>query len=415
MEPRPLHDAFWDPGPKLPTGLRLERLERLVARRRGPGGQQIFDLALLQWAGATVQLLLAYKTRVLARDVGPVLQSLGSTISERRIFAVERSMVATIPTLATDHATPSVVNACVAEGLALLDGNGTIVVRAPGVFVHVTGTGKARLDRSAPAFQGGFARVVRVLLDDPHSRRPVREISDRAGVPYAVGFEALVRLESLGLVSRSSPRSGFVVRDPPGLLRAWMDSRRKTAASIEPFYAQDLSPEALARASAALQQERVRSIWTLSSGLRSDEVHVSGLPHGIYLSGSSRPLEQALGLRRVTPHNFLVLRAEAAAETDNGGIFFRPRQFPHGPGVALPQLAIDCSSAGGRGPEQAEFLVGRYAKEVDPMRLSLESAPFDDQPLTAEDIKAIDQAKAETGPFMTIEEVRARLSARRRK
>ena len=38
-----------------------------------------------------------------------------------------------------------------------------------------------------------------------------------------------------------------------------------------------------------------------------------------------------------------------------------PRSLPHGQGVAVPQLAVDFAQAGGRGPEQAEFLLERYA------------------------------------------------------
>ena len=182
----------------------------------------------------------------------------------------------------------------------------------------------------------------------------------RAG--YATTFNALSRLEQEGFVVRESPRSGFVLRDPLRLLRAWIESGERTAVAVDSFYAPAVDGWALTAARIALTESGVKGIWSLASGLLPDEAHASGLPHGIYLSGSIAPLEKALRLRRVTPHNFLVLRAEAAAETDAGGIYAYPRDLPHGPGVGLPQLAADCAAAGGRGPEQARFLLQRYAE-----------------------------------------------------
>ncbi len=102
-------------------------------------------------------------------------------------------------------------------------------------------------------------------------------------------------------------------------------------------------------------------MFTLASALLPDEVNVSGLPHGIYLGGDAAPVAAALGLRRITPHNFLVLRAEPAAESDAGGIYLLPRALPHGQGIAIPQLVVDFAQAGGRGPEQAEYLLESYA------------------------------------------------------
>lgn len=46
----------------------------------------------------------------------------------------------------------------------------------------------------------------------------------------------------------------------------------------------------------------------------------------------------------------------------------------------------------------------------DPVRRSLESAPLDDEPLTPEDIEAIEEAKAEKGPFLSPAEVRKALN-----
>jgi hypothetical protein len=45
----------------------------------------------------------------------------------------------------------------------------------------------------------------------------------------------------------------------------------------------------------------------------------------------------------------------------------------------------------------------------DPVRRALDSAPVDDEPLTPEDLEAIEEAKAESGPFLSPAEVRKAL------
>jgi len=105
-------------------------------------------------------------------------------------------------------------------------------------------------------------------------------------------------------------------------------------------------------------------VFTLASALREDEQHVAAVPHGIYCSGDSRPLLSALRLKRTTPHNFLILRPRREADTDRGGIFYRPRELDHGVGVCLPQLIKDFRAIAGRGMEQADFLLQRYLEQL---------------------------------------------------
>jgi len=98
-------------------------------------------------------------------------------------------------------------------------------------------------------------------------------------------------------------------------------------------------------------------------------VFVAGLPHGVYVSGDVVPFEESLELKRTTPHNFLVLRADPAADTAAGGIYAFTRTLPHGYGVSLPQLAVDLAGVGGRGDEQSERLIEIFAKGLPPPEL----------------------------------------------
>jgi hypothetical protein len=79
-----------------------------------------------------------------------------------------------------------------------------------------------------------------------------------------------------------------------------------------------------------------------------DEVFVSGLPHGIYVSGDVSALEEKLELERSTPHNFFILRPEPAAETSASGVYGFTREVRPGTAVALPQLAADFATIVGR-------------------------------------------------------------------
>lgn len=48
-------------------------------------------------------------------------------------------------------------------------------------------------------------------------------------------------------------------------------------------------------------------------------------------------------------------------------------------------------------------------RRVDPVQRSLDRAPIDDEPLSEEDIRAIEEAEAETGPFLSLDEVKKAL------
>jgi len=210
-------------------------------------------------------------------------------------------------------------------------------------------------------FHGKAARVVRWLLSRPGEPFKLQQAADGAASSYAFAHGVVTRLERDGFLERPSPRAPFRLRDPAGLLRAWVESGERTAIRVEPYFAPNTRPEGLAAAGEACCRAGVRCRFTLASGLRPEEVFVSGLPHGAYVSGDPGALLSALGLRKVTPHNFLVLTPEAAAEADTGGLGCGGRTLPHGEAVGVPQLAVDFAGLGGRGREQADRLLEIYA------------------------------------------------------
>ncbi len=355
-------DRFWDAMPPLPPGLSIVHEESLVVPQTGRGGAAVYDLATLSFADQRVPLLVAARSPVLATDVPRLSQRMQSIANERRqrAFARQQAFVPQVPVLATEVAQPSVVAACQRAGMGVIDQQGTLVLQAGGAFLHVVGTAKVtRLFRTS-LFGGKASRIVRLLLSAPAVSRTARVLSTLSETSYVYTHGLLTRFEQLGFVSRKSPRAGYVVADAGGLLRAWLDAGERTPLTVDAWNAPSTTPEALAKADAARRQAGVAGIFTLASALRPDEVHVGGLPHGMYLAGDAAPVVAALGLRRKGPANFLLLRASPLVETSAGGLFHGSRSLPQGEGVALPQLIIDLAQAGGRGPEQAEFLFDRW-------------------------------------------------------
>jgi hypothetical protein len=365
-------DLFWAQPPPLPPGLRLTQLEAVVVPRRGRGGETVFDLARLQTPAASALLVIAFRSPATGKDALAARDQLRTVVDDlrRRSAATPTAGIPYLPVLATEVATPTVIDACVREGLGVIDRRGTIILHGGPVYVHVEGHASVERTSRIRVFSGKACRIVRVLLAQPGQRFKPAELAATARTSYAFVHGVLAKLERDGFLVRSSPRSGFRVSDATGLLKAWLSSGERTAVSITPYFAPDTRPAALAAAEAAARASGVKTVFTLASALLPGEAFVAGLPHGLYVSGDVAPIEDALKLERATtPHNFLVLRAEPAAEASEAGIYGYTRPLAHGAGVALPQLASDFATAGGRGREQADRLVELYSKSLPPPEL----------------------------------------------
>ena len=331
----------------------------------------MFDVARLQTPSATVTLVIAFRPNLTPQGVLQAREQLRTVIDDLRLRGggTAAAVASYFPAVAADIASTSVVDACIREGVALLDRRGTVIVHQGPVYVHVVGHAVVERPTRVRLFSGKACRVVRYLLAHPDLRVKPQEVASGAKTSYAFAHGVLTKLEREGFVARRSPRSGFRLRDGAGLLKAWAGSGERTSVRVTPYFAPNTRPEALSSAAKASRAAGVNSVFTLASALLPPEVFVSGLPHGAYISGDVAPFEEALELERTTPHNFLVLRADAAADTTAGGIYAFTRTLAQGQGVALPQLAVDFSGAAGRGGEQAERLIDLYAKSLPPPEL----------------------------------------------
>lgn len=367
MKPERPHfrEEFWENPPAFPQGVELVRQEALVVPRTGPGGESTYDLAEVRLPEARVPVLLSYRAPLFPVDVLAQKERLGELREQlRRRESEGRGLPAfRLPMLVTDSASPRVLDACAEAEVALVDSRGTFFLRTGSTFVRVQGRGASSRAPREPVFHGKGSRIVRVLLQSPEETWTVSALSERTQTSYSYAHGVIKKLIQSGYVE-GGRGVGYRLREPAGLLKEWKNSGRPTAISKEGFNAPSTTPDRLHDGYFQLVSQGIRAVFTLASALAPDERFVSGVPHGLYLSGSLDAAISAFGLRRMTPHNFWIHRADPAAETEEGGIYFAQRLWPHGPGVALPQLTVDFHHSGGRGPEQAEELLKRYARAL---------------------------------------------------
>jgi hypothetical protein len=245
-----------------------------------------------------------------------------------------------------------------------MDLRGTVLLESPELVVRIEGKRALEHRSRASPFRGKAARIVRTLLNAPGTPRTIRALSVETEISYGHAFEVVSALEREGYALRRSPRTGVVLRDPIGLLRAWIASDERTASAIEPFNARATTTTALRAGLDRLQQLGASAVFSLASAIPEGEEVVSAIPHAIYSTASTHLVQEAFGLRKQTPHNFLLLRPEPTADSPHGGILSGVRSLAHGPGVSVPQLIVDLHGLGGRAREQAEALLSSWARAV---------------------------------------------------
>src|SRR6266568_3409188 len=130
-------DAFWAEPLPLPTDLRLTQLEPVVVPRRGRGGETVFDVARLQTPSATVFLVIAFRSPATSKDALTAKEQLRAVIDDLRLRSAASSSpgISYLPALATEVASKTVVDACIREGLGVIDRRGTLIVHGGPVYV----------------------------------------------------------------------------------------------------------------------------------------------------------------------------------------------------------------------------------------------------------------------------------------
>src|SRR5258708_16417764 len=116
---------FWTSLP-LPPGLRVIEEGAVGGPRLGPGGASVLTRARIVVPGGEAQVLFAYRPDAVARDI-PALKSFLANAAEQLArkpsaeIVLQLSQTPLVGALATDAAPPSVIQACLRDGLGLID------------------------------------------------------------------------------------------------------------------------------------------------------------------------------------------------------------------------------------------------------------------------------------------------------
>jgi hypothetical protein len=352
-------ERFWREF-KPPPDLVVQQRGFLLEQRPGRGGYDMLgDVELAAPSGNRTRLIVAHREHVKAGELPKIKQRLRNAIDwRRRADPSDTGLARAVVALATEVASPSLRDACQREWLGLLDLTGTAIIHDGPLFLHVEGTTPVRKHVRVPYFQGAATRVLRCLLDaatqEPKNwSTEAMAAATELSLPYV--WRVLRSLEDAGYVWRRSPRTGFLLRDAPALLRAWLKAGAKTWATAEDFNLRSIDQKSLLPVEDALRRAGQPFAWTLAAA--TDDHFVFGLPAGIYLT-DSRLFVETLRPRRVTPSNIMVLRPSPECATRLGGVFMREGSVP------LPQLILDFHALGGRATDQAEHLFQKWTSQI---------------------------------------------------
>ena len=266
------------------------------------------------------------------------------------------------PMLAAPYISESVQRRCQEVGVGYIDLNGTFSIIHKDVYIDVV---RPAIEFKNPQgigniFAGRSRRVLRVLLANPYVPFRLEDLASKAAVSVGQVFQVTKRLQEQGYLERTS--EGRRIDRPRKLLRQFAQELRSDYASkrnvIHAF--SELPTQALTSSITELCNRReIQFAFTLSSGLEPHERNVRQDLTAVYVGCPGSELKNELRLETVgRGANVLVMTPPENDNTSEGGVFYQPRTLSNGLlGVNPVQLYIDFALQGGRGEEQAEFLL----------------------------------------------------------
>ncbi len=258
--------------------------------------------------------------------------------------------------LVTPDLSSRVLASCKGRGIAAIDLNGRVWLRAPGLLVDrgaLQGRSFAYELEPRNIFVGKSARIVRSLLTDRDRVWTQAEMVRRTGASSGLVSRIIQHLIRQGFVEKITARE-FRLRDWVGLLDCWADTDRLPKRVRSTFYAGFFgTPQELARRLQKwAESEKVQLAFTQWSAAWTRHPYTEPAVCSAYID---RPLgtvaRDELGLRPVTDGGKLWLHTP-----DDPGLFVETQDRGGLRLVSDAQIYLDLLRTGLRGPDAASAL-----------------------------------------------------------
>jgi hypothetical protein len=249
------------------------------------------------------------------------------------------------------------------EGLSFADATGNLRVSLsrPAVFLQSIGADRdpRRSPRALKTLKGRAAgRAVRALCDftPPYG---VRELADRSGTALASLARVAALLEREALVTRNDTGRIIDVK-VADLIRRWSrDYGIRSSNTLRPY----LAPRGLDRVAASLRG--VRGSWCITGSLAAARrAAVAPARLAVIYTDDAERLAEGCELRDASEGAANVLLADPYDPV----VFERTWTEEGLRFAALPQVAVDLLTGPGRGPAEAEELLGWMESHVPEWR-----------------------------------------------
>jgi hypothetical protein len=266
------------------------------------------------------------------------------------------------PMVAAPYLSESVQARCKELGVGYIDFNGTFALIHNDVYIDVVrpATTFKNPQGTKNVFSGRSRRVICVLLSNPFRAYRLEELASETELSVGQVSQVTRRLQTDGFLDRIS--EGSILNRPRKLLRVFVQEIKtdylRNRIVLQAFT--ETPPMRFAETLREIcERQGVRYAFTLASGLEPTERNVREDLTAAYISRSPDQLRDDLRLEVVGKGaNVLLMTPPPADNTDQGGVFYRPRKLMNGlTGVNPVQLYVDFTLHGSRGEEQADFLI----------------------------------------------------------
>lgn len=351
-------------GKLLPSNIQANVLhcdEAIPAAGRPVQADALIEFRVKEVHQEPITAVLEFKSRLTPLILeGTIHQVLGISNSLRASVAYRDLDL--YPMVGAPYISESVQNRCKELGIGYVDLNGTLLLARSNIYVDVIRPASAYKNPQGikRIFSGKSRRIARVLLVNPFKPFRLEEIASETRLSVGQVFQVTKRLHEDGLLERTP--EGRMLTKPRQLLRLFAKELRTDYQERRRVFRgfSELPPTRMAEELARFCEKRqIRCAFTLTSGLEPHERNLREDVNAAYLDMDAEEIRNELRLEAVgRGANVVLMTPPEPDNTDAGGVFYKTRRLANGmEGVNPIQLHVDFSLQGGRGEEQAEFLM----------------------------------------------------------